>query len=392
MIRSSQRPSSPLGNERLLGKGMVPAEPVPADDQVLLHVTPHVVVQHGRQSQIDAFIADHLHALHFGPTFAHGVEHRLPGGPFHQVRTLLADDVAGAGAGLGVRLLRQLPVKQDIFPQVLIPDDAGIPAAAPAAKATGHLVPGEAVGAVGHPVPATETAPVPVIRGNAAGEEPAFRRPFSRVLDQPNGAGKGTVPQMVRVAQDVVVHRSLVADQSQVRFHPGHAVRALGVGGHVAAGMLLDLVPDLELPVLGIVDGGAELDSPAFPGGLLPGCVRLHQWICGMFFEHGLNPLHVVPGGEHVVVHQKLLPVADLQRRFRFQWRQVDMGRSGILRCSRVRRREKRKRRHKSERLQKHVESRPFRSESESGRRSNVGNGHVPLDVHLDELLGFLVE
>ena len=254
-------------------------------------------------------------------------------------------------------------MKQHVFLQILVPDDAGIPAPAPASKAAGHLVPGEAVGAVGHPVPASEFAPVPVVGRNPAGEEPAFRRPFSRVLDQPDGAGEGAAPQVVRVAQHVVAHGSLVADQSQVRLHPGHAVLALGVGGHVAAGVLLDLVPDLELPVLGIVDGGAELDSPALPGRLLPRGIRLHQWVRGMFPEHGLNPLHVVPGGEHVVVHQKLLPVADLQRGFRFQWPQVDMGRSGVLPGSRIRRRQKRKRRHQGESFQFHVESRPFRSE-----------------------------
>ena len=364
MIRSSQLPSSPWGMNASLGKGWSQRNPSRLTMQVLLHVSPHVVVQHGGKPQVDALVAEHLHALHFGPAFAHGVEDRLPGGPFHQVGALLADDVAGTGAGLGIRLLRQLPVKQDVFPQVLVPDDAGVPASAPASQAAGHLVPGEAVGAVGHPVPASETAPVPVVGRDPAGDEPAFRRALSRVLDQPDGAVKGTVPQMVRVAQDVVVHRSLVADQSQVRFHPGDAVLALGVGRHVAAGMLLDLVPDLELPVLGIVDGGAELDSPALARCLLPGSVRLHQRVGGMFLQHALNPLHVVPGGEHVVVHQELLPVADLQRRFRFQWFQVDMRRSGILPGQRARRRQKRKRRRQRESHQVHVERRPFGSES----------------------------
>ena len=169
---------------------------------------------------------------------------------------------------------------------------------------------------------------------------------------------------MVRMEQDVVVHRSLVADQTQVRFHPRHAVPALGVGGHVAAGVLFDLVPDFELPVLGVVDGGAELDPPALPRRLLPRCVRLHQRVVGMFLEHALNPLDVVPGGEDVVVHQELFPVADPERRFRFQRPQMDMGRPRLLLGGHVGGGQKATHCHFGENFQMHVDSRPFGAKS----------------------------
>ena len=95
---------------------------------------------------------------------------------------------------------------------------------------------------------------------------------------------------MVGMEQNVVLHRSLVADQSQVGFHPLHSVLALGVGDYTAARMLLDLVPDLEFLVLGVIDGSAQLDSVTLPGRFLPGRVRFEQGISGMFLKDTLQP------------------------------------------------------------------------------------------------------
>ena len=61
-----------------------------------------------------------------------------------------------------------------------------------------------------------------------------------------------------------------MADKLQVGIHPFHSVLTFSIGRHVAAGVLLDLVLKLELPVAGIADGTTQLDPSTFSGRLLP--------------------------------------------------------------------------------------------------------------------------
>ena len=47
-----------LGDECFIGKGMVPAKPVPVDDPVLFHVSTYLDAQHGGEAKVDPFVAE----------------------------------------------------------------------------------------------------------------------------------------------------------------------------------------------------------------------------------------------------------------------------------------------------------------------------------------------
>ena len=99
----------------------------------------------------------------------------------------------------------------------------------------------------------------------------------------------------VDATQHVVLLRSRILDETQMRFGPDNAILAERIRGHIAAGVLLDLIPHLEQFVVFVVDGGTQLDAPTLAGRLLPWRIGFDQRILRMFAEFRLHESHIPP-------------------------------------------------------------------------------------------------